>query len=170
MRRLLLLVIMLAGPGSVLADGPAPRDATPWQGEPKQIRRAPATDLRNAWQWWCATVDRAKLAPWERQWLGRTPQRTVTVWRTFYGPWDRGRYKGAPWHIAANPQHLKPGTVVWLARDRRLVVVTNRGANSNDRAARGHGAAHWVDLWSAAPRGDNATQTAYIIGHVPWPH
>ena len=168
MRRLLLLVIMLAGPGSVLADGPAPRDATPWQGEPKQIRRAPATDLRNAWQWWCATVDRAKLAPWERQWLGRKPLRVAKVWVTNYGPWEG--YRGAPWHIAANPAHLKPGTVVWLESDRCLKVVTNRGASSNDAWARRQGAEFWIDRWTQTRRGDNATQRAWIIGRAPWRH
>jgi len=127
-------------------------------------------DGGNAWEAWCATVDRSKLARWERQWLDRKPQAVHTVWRTFYGPWDSGRYKGAPWHIAANPAYLKPGTVVWLEKDRRLVVVTNRGASSNDRAARENGAEFWIDRWTAQRRGDNGNQRAWVVGRARWLH
>lgn len=125
-------------------------------------------DGATAWEAWCAKVDRTRLATWERQWVGRKPLATVTVWRTFYGPWDAGRYNGAPWHIACN--RLPLGTVVWLEKDKRLCVVTNRGAPSNDSAARGHKAQYWTDLWSATRRGDNATQRLYVLGRAPLRH
>lgn len=125
-------------------------------------------DRATAWEAWCAKVDRGRLAAWERQWVGRKPLAVATVFVTSYGPWDPQGYRGAPWHIACN--RLPLGTVVWLERDRRLCVVTNRGAAGNDRAARRHGAAYWVDKWSGTRRGDNATQRLWVVGRAPWRH
>jgi hypothetical protein len=101
-----------------------------------------------------------------------TPKR-VTVWQTQYGMWDRGRYKGDLWHLACNPCNLKPGTVVWLPSTGRLHVVTNRGASSNDRAARGHGGSYWVDVYTSYEGQYGwSTQTGsmYVIGRAPWKH
>ena len=118
------------------------------------------------------------LAKWERNWYEKivagtvTPKR-VTVWQTQYGMWDRGRYKGDLWHLACNPCNLKPGTVVWLPSTGRLHVVTNRGASSNDRAARGHGGSYWVDVWTTrSGQYGWTTQTGsmYVIGRAPWRH
>ena len=120
------------------------------------------------WQRYCATVDRSKLRVWERQWLDRTPSRTVTVWTTNYGPWDPQRYAGDDYHIACN--QLPKGTVVYLSRDRQIKVVTNRGARKNDTVARGRGAAYWIDRWTATARHDNHNQTLYVLGRAPWPH
>ena len=110
------------------------------------------------------------LRPWERQWATRMARGQVgterRVWVTNYGPWDRGHYKGAPWHIACNS--LPVGTVVWM--DGRLRVVTNRGAGSNDAWARREGCEFWCDRWTRTRRSDNAAVTVYVVGRAPWPH
>lgn len=89
-----------------------------------------------------------KLAAWERQWYQQIaagkPCASTTVWSTQYGKWEG--YNGTPYHLAANPSHLPRGTVVYLEATGRLMVVTNRGASSNDRIARRKGAAYWVDV------------------------
>lgn len=118
------------------------------------------------------------LAKWERNWYEKivagtvTPKR-VTVWQTQYGMWDPQRYRGALWHLACNPCNLPLGTVVWLPSTGRLHVVTNRGASSNDRAARGHGGSYWVDVWTTrSGQYGWTTQTGnmWIVGRAPWRH
>jgi hypothetical protein len=128
------------------------------------------------WQRYCATVDRSKLRLWERQWLDRTPRRVAKVWTTNYGPWDPQRYKGDDYHIASNV--LPKGTVVWLTADQKIKVVTNRGANWNDKwaqAAKWKGkpkpvCEFWIDRFTFAARHDNDSQTLYVLGRAPWPH
>lgn len=115
------------------------------------------------------------LRPWERAWYtkivaGTVQPKCVTVWQTNYGLWEG--FKGDVYHIAANPQYLPKGTVVWLPRTGTLMVCTNRGASSNDRVAQGHPnhAAFWIDLWSKKPKYPTGNGTMWIIGRAPWPH
>ena len=176
-----LMMMMALVPGVLMAEPPAPRAAPPVKGVQVGVRRDGGGHLPTAWIQWCSTVDRSKLARWERQWLDRTPQRSALVWVTNYGPWDPQHYRGASWHIAANPKYLKPGTVVFM--DGRLKVVTNRGASSNDTWAQSpytvgsDGRRHpkpvcefWIDRWTAHRRGDNAAQRVWVIGRAPWRH
>lgn len=115
-----------------------------------------------------------KLATWERNWYaqivaGTVQPRRVTVWQTQYGPYEG--YPGDTYHIAANPKYLPKGTVVWLASTGRLHVVTNRGADFNDRIARKRGAAFWVDRWERV-EGTYRTGNGdcWIVGRAPWRH
>jgi hypothetical protein len=108
-----------------------------------------------------------KLKPWQTaayQWYVQHGAVKRHVWLTQYGPWEG--YHGAPYHIAANPQHLPMGSVVWLSKPGALRVVTNRGADYNDPIARHNGCAHWVDLWTRY-RGeyglDTTTADCYVI-------
>lgn len=104
------------------------------------------------------------LKPWQRAAYerGLVHAHKDRVWLTQYGPWDPGRYKGAPYHIAANV--LPRESVVWLEKPGQLRVVTNCGAAYNDRVARadpsewvrlpkgkkvkGKGCDYWADLWT----------------------
>lgn len=115
-----------------------------------------------------------KLAKWERNWYtkivaGTVTPRRVTVWLTQYGPYEG--YRGDDYHIAANPKYLPKGTVVWLPSTGRLMVVTNRGADFNDRIARKRGAAFWVDRWERV-EGTYRTGNGdcWIVGRAPWRH
>ena len=124
-----------------------------------------------------------KLRPWQAAAYERGLRLGTEcrhVWLTQYGPWEG--YKGADYHIAANPRYLPMNSVVWLDKPGQLRVVTNRGADYNDRVAcapttqwvtitggkqvRGKGCAHWVDLWTRY-RGqynlDTTTANAYVI-------
>lgn len=117
-----------------------------------------------------------KLAVWERAWYqklvaGTVTPRRVTVWQTQYGLWDPQRYKGDLYHVACN--QLPLGTVVWLPSTGRLHVVTNRGAASNDRAARRKGGAYWIDVWTHREGQygwSTTTGSMYIVGKAPWRH
>jgi hypothetical protein len=131
-------------------------------------------------QWAVQALKSGKLRPWERQWAKRMAAgqvgRSAKVWVTNYGPWEG--FHGADWHIAANPRYLKPGTVVWLAADRRLKVVTNRGASWNDtwaQAPEWNGkkkpvCAFWIDRFTFKRRDDNAAQRVWIVGRATWRH
>ena len=119
----------------------------------------------------CATKALAgcfgKLAPWQtaayRHYLAHGAEKR-RVWLTQYGRWEG--YRGAPYHIAANPRHLPMGSVVWLSKPGALRVVTNRGAGYNDAIARRRGCDHWVDLWTRW-RGeyglDTTTADCYVL-------
>lgn len=110
------------------------------------------------------------LRPWQARWYAQalaTQPRPRRVWQTQYGEWDPGRYRGDRYHIAANPRHLQRGSVVWLSKPGILCVVTNRGADSNDRIAKAHGCDHWVDLHTAYEGQyglGSATCDAYLLG------
>lgn len=129
------------------------------------INLTPATPDAEQWHQWCQQVDRSKLPHWNLKWLNRKPQRSHTVWITNYGPWEG--FKGDSYHIACNK--LPAGTVVWLAGDRQLKVVTNRGSSRNDSVARRKGGEFWVDRWTKQPRYDNGCQRLFVIGRAPWP-
>ena len=115
-----------------------------------------------------------KLAKWERAWYetivaGTVQPKRVTVWQTQYGPYEG--YPGDTYHIAANPKYLPKGTVVWLPSTGRLMVVTNRGADFNDRIARKRGAAVWVDRWErVAGTYRTGNGDCWIVGKAPWNH
>lgn len=123
-----------------------------------------------------AKLERGGLQRWERNWwqkiaAGTIAPKPVTVWATSYGPWEG--YAGDDYHVAANPQYMPLGTVLYVPLTGRLMVVTNRGAGYNDRIAHSRNAAHWLDLWSrrAGQYGLGCKVTrVYVIGRAPWPH
>lgn len=130
------------------------------------------------------------LAIWERNWYtkivaGTVQPKRVRVWFTSYGPWEG--YKGDDYHVAANK--LDPGTVLYVPLTGKLMVVTNRGADFNDRIARagrdewvripggskvrGKSCELWVDIWTRK-RGmyglGETTGDVWIVGRAPWKH
>jgi hypothetical protein len=140
---------------SLLAPAPAPQQALPADA----LQRCATRALRG---------DYGHLAPWQASWYAKalaTQPQPRRIWLTQYGPWEG--YAGDDYHIAANPRYMVPGTVVWLSKPGQLRVVTNRGADYNDRVARSHGARHWVDLWTRY-RGQYGLNTttcdAYVLG------
>ena len=116
------------------------------------------------------------LRPWERAWYtkianGTIHPRKVRVWQTQYGPYEG--FDGDYYHIAANPKYLPKGTVVYMPSTGRLMVVTNRGASSNDRIAQNsrNRCAFWVDRWErTAGTYTTGPGDIYIIGKAPWHH
>ena len=116
------------------------------------------------------------LRPWERAWYtkvvnGTVQPRKVRVWQTQYGPYEG--FDGDYYHIAANPKYLPKGTVVYMPSTGRLMVVTNRGASSNDRIAQNsrNRCAFWVDRWErTAGTYTTGPGDIYIIGKAPWHH
>lgn len=108
------------------------------------------------------------LTAWQASWYAQalvTQPTSRRVWLTQYGPWEG--YGGDDYHVAANV--LPRGTVVWLSKPGQLRVVTNRGARSNDRHARSHSCAYWMDLWTRY-RGqyglDTTTCRVYVLGQA----
>lgn len=155
----LLALIALSVPS------PCPAEALPDEPLPDDpLQRASAKALRG---------DFGPLQPWQRQWYERVQGAEiapVTVNATQYGLWDPQRYKGDTYHIACNV--LPRGTVVWLEATGMLHVVTNRGASSNDRTARGKPwyAAYWIDVWTKY-RGqygwERRNSRMYVLGRAP---
>lgn len=148
--------------------------------KPHVTTRKPPTVTRTAVHPLQAAAAKAlatgKLAKWERTWYeqiatGKVTPRRVTVWQTQYG--KHNGYGGDLYHLAANPRHLPLGTVVYLPSTGRLHVVTNRGADSNDRIARrDKNAAFWVDVWTerlGQYGWQSQTGSAWIVGRAPWP-
>ena len=140
----------------------------------QHLHSAVATRKSEPQTWAVKALASGHLRPWERQWATRmaagqvgTPRR---VWLTQYGEWDPQHYHGALYHVAAN--RLPLGTVLWCERTRRLHVVTNRGAASNDRVAERRGAALWCDVWTHREGQygwQTTTGTVWVIGRAPWP-
>ena len=119
-----------------------------------------------------------KLAKWEAAWYAKivagtiTPRR-ITVWVTEYGPWEG--FQGDDYHIACNSVNLPLGTVVYMEKTKRLMVVATTGAAYNDVKAIECRAKYWTDVWTRTkgkygPTGGNTTTTIYILGRAPWPH
>lgn len=137
------LVLLLAGgvPNAAISQQQTQKVSRPHSIKPPQFLQEHARDALKS----------GKLRPWQALWYNRLaagyPVKPVTVWATQYGLWDTQKYKGETYHIACNK--LPRGTVVWLEATKRLHVVTNRGADSNDFVAREKKhAAYWVDCWT----------------------